>query len=67
MKILSVKNGSIFAKLGIQRGDILERINGMELDVKQGFAIFSQLKDAKQLAVDLVRQGQPVTMEYEIR
>ena len=67
MKILSVKGGSLFARLGLKRGDILQRINGMELDVKQGFAIFNQLKDAKNLTVDLVRGGQPQTVEYEIR
>lgn len=67
MKILSVKDGSLFSKLGLKRGDVLMRINGVELDVKKGFAIFSQLKDAKNLTVDLTRQGQPVTMDYEIR
>jgi general secretion pathway protein C len=67
MKILSVKQGSIFDKLGLQRGDILEKINGMELDVKRGFDIFSQLKDEKRLTLDLVRQGSNQTFEYEIR
>lgn len=67
MKILSVKAGSIFDKLGLKRGDILERINGVELDVKQGFQIFSQLKDEKKFTLDLVRQGQNQTLEYEVR
>jgi general secretion pathway protein C len=67
MKILSVKSGSVFAKLGLKRGDILQRINGMELDVRKGFEIFNQLKDQKNLTVDLVRQGTPQTFEYEIR
>lgn len=67
MKILSVKNGSIFAKLGLKRGDVLQKINGMELDVKQGFAIFNQLKDQKQITLDLIRQGSPTTLDYEIR
>jgi general secretion pathway protein C len=67
MKILSVKNDSIFAKLGLRRGDVLQKINGMELDVKQGFAIFSQLKDEKRIVLDLVRQSLPTTLEYEIR
>ena len=67
MKILSVKQGSIFDKLGLQRGDILKKINGLELDVKRGFEIFSQLKDSTQLSVDLIRQGQNETFEYEIR
>lgn len=67
MKILSVKNGSIFAKLGMRRGDVLKKINGIELDVKRGFEIFSQLKDQKTITLDLIRQGQPTTLEYEIR
>lgn len=67
MKILSVKQGSLFDKLGLQRGDVLERINGMELDVKKGLEIFNQLKDQKNLVVDVVRQGQKKTFEYEVR
>jgi general secretion pathway protein C len=67
MKVLSVKRGSVFEKLGLRRGDVLKKINGMELDVRKGFEIFSQLKDSKSLTLDLIRQGQPRTFEYEIR
>jgi len=67
MKILSVRSGSLFSKLGLQRGDILQRINGIELDVRKGFEIFNQLKDQKSLTVDLIRQGSNQTFEYEIR
>jgi len=67
MKILSVKQGSLFDKLGLRRGDILEKINGLELDVKKGFEIFGQLKDQNHLTVDLIRQGAKKSFEYEIR
>ncbi len=67
MKILSVKRGSVFDKLGLRRGDVLQKINGMELDVRKGFQIFNQLKDSKAITLDLIRQGQPRTFEYEIR
>lgn len=67
MKILSIKPGSIFSKLGLKRGDVLQQINGMELDVKQGFQIFSQLKDQKTFNLNLQRDGSKTTMEYEIR
>ncbi|MBT3182598.1 MAG: hypothetical protein HN337_08860 [Deltaproteobacteria bacterium] len=67
MKILSVKKGSIFSKLGMKRGDVLQKINGLELDVKKGFEIFNQLKDKSSITLDLIRQGQPTTLEYEIR
>ncbi len=67
MRILSVQPGSVFAKLGLKRGDILERINSLELDVKQGFEIFNQLKDQKSLTLDLVRNGQKQSYEYTIQ
>lgn len=67
MKVLSIKPGSIFSKLGIKRGDILQQINGMDLDVKQGFQIFSQLKDQKTFNMNVQRDGAKTTLEYEIR
>jgi len=67
MKVLSVKSGSIFAKLGLRRGDVLQKINGMELDVRRGFEIFNSLKEESNIKLDLIRQGQPTTLEYEIR
>lgn len=67
MKVLSIKPGSIFSKLGIKRGDILQQINGMDLDVKQGFQIFTQLKDQKSFNMNVQRDGAKTTLEYEIR
>jgi len=67
IKILNVKTGSIFDKLGIKRGDILVKVNGVELDAKQGLTIFNQLKDTKTFNLDLLRHGQAQTFEYEIR
>jgi general secretion pathway protein C len=67
MKVLSIKPGSIFSKLGIKRGDILQQINGLDLDVKQGFQIFSQLKDQKNFNMNVQRDGVKTTLEYEIR
>lgn len=67
MKVLSIKPGSIFSKLGIKRGDILQQINGLDLDVKQGFQIFAQLKDQKAFTMNVQRDGVKTTLEYEIR
>ena len=67
MKVLAIKPGSIFSKLGLQRGDVLERINGLDLDIKSGMKLFGQLKDQKNLKIELVRRGEPQTLEYEIR
>ncbi len=67
MKVLSIKPGSIASKLGIRRGDVLEKINGQELDIKQGMELFSQMKDMKTFSLDIVRGGKSQTVEYEIK
>jgi general secretion pathway protein C len=67
MKVLSVKPGSVISKLGIKRGDILEKINGEELDIKKGMELFSQMKDLKNFSLEISRGGKNQTLEYEIR
>lgn len=67
LKLLSVRSDSLFAKLGLQRGDILQRINGIELDIKRGLEIFNQLKSESSISMEIERRGQPTTLEYEIR
>lgn len=67
LKLLSVRSGSIFSKLGLRRGDILQRINGLELDIKRGLEIFNQLKSETRITIDLERRGGRQTLDYEIR
>jgi general secretion pathway protein C len=67
MKVLSVKPGSVLAKLGIKRGDILEKVNGQDLDIKTGMDLFSQMKDMKNFSLDVDRRGKKESLEYEIR
>lgn len=67
LKLLSVRSGSLFAKLGLRRNDVLERINGQTVDMKQGMQIFSTLKDSDRISIDLLRNGQKTTLEYDIQ
>lgn len=67
MKVLSIKPGSMVSKLGLKRGDILQKVNGQPLDIRQGMELFSQMKDMKTFALDVVRGGKNQTLEYEIK
>ncbi len=67
LKLLSVRGDSIFAKLGLKRGDVLQKINGMELDIKKGLELFNQLKTESKISMEIERRDAPVTLEYEIR
>jgi general secretion pathway protein C len=67
MKILSIKPGSIFAKLGLRRGDVLDQINGSVIDIKSGFSLFNQLKEQKEFSLDIKRGGKEEQFSYEVR
>lgn len=65
-KVLSVKNGSLFQKLGLRRGDILKTINGKLLEVQTGLETFSTLKNESEFKLELERRGEDIEYKYEI-
>jgi general secretion pathway protein C len=67
-RIFAISKGSLYAKIGLQNGDILRSVNGIEVkDPKNFLKVFEQLKDESQITVDLVRRNQNETFNYEIR
>lgn len=57
-----------FDKAGFQYGDVIQRVNGVEIrDPGKLLAIFSQLLDERIVRVDVVRRNQPTTLTYELR
>ncbi|HLD45372.1 MAG TPA: type II secretion system protein GspC [bacterium] len=65
-KILSVKNGSLFEKLGIRRGDVLKSVNGRTLDIQSGFETFGTLKNESEFELEINRRDEDVTYKYEV-
>lgn len=66
LKLLSVKQGSIFEKLGLKRGDILKSINNNVIDIPTASKLFEQLKDETQITLDITRQGTAKVLTYDI-
>jgi type II secretion system protein C len=65
-KLLSVKRGSLFDKLGLRRGDILKMINGTVLDIQSGMQTFNTLKSESNFELHLERRGTEQSFKYEI-
>jgi len=62
-----IQPGSILAQLGMQLGDVVTRVNGIELNSpEKALQIFQQLREARRLNVDLTRGGQPLSLQYEV-
>jgi general secretion pathway protein C len=67
-KLFSIRPDSLYSKIGIQNGDIVQKINGYEMnDPAKALEIYSKLKDAPQITVDLIRHGKTQTLSYNIK
>lgn len=66
-KMAYIKEGSLFDKIGIERLDVLTRINGYELNSpEKALQLFSRLRSANQFTIDLKRDGRSVTLDYSV-
>lgn len=67
-RISDIVPGSLFEKVGLQNGDIIQRINSQDVDDPgKLFQIYQGLKEEKNITVDVLRAGQRQTFSYEIR
>ncbi len=59
---------SFFDKVGLRVGDVLQRVNGIELkDPATMLALFQQVKNERTVRLDVLRESQRATFTYEIR
>jgi general secretion pathway protein C len=64
----AVKPGGPLARLGIQSGDVISTINGIDItSPERAREIYAELKSASHLALGIERNGQRVTTGYDIR
>jgi len=67
-RIAAIRPGTAFEQLGFRGGDVLQQVNGVNLSSPEKmYTIFQNLKDEKQVTVDIIRQGKKNTLKYEIR
>lgn len=63
-----VKPGGLFAMIGIKNGDVLLRLNDFPMDSPdKALQSLIALKGQSRLKLDLIRDGQPTTFNYDIR
>jgi len=67
-RLYSVRPDGPFAKIGMQNGDVISAINGLEItSPEKALEVYAKLKSASHLSVGLERNGQKVTKDYSIR
>ncbi len=67
-RVSEVKPAGIFGMVGIRNGDNLLRINDFSIDSpEKAIQSLASLKGQNRIKLDLVRDGRPLTLNYEIR
>ncbi len=66
-EVMSVKQSSIFGKLGLERGDIIKSVNNQEIKTyADAFKIYNNIKEYESLKIEIIRNKQKKELEYEI-
>jgi general secretion pathway protein C len=67
-RLFNVRPDGPFAKIGLQNGDIITAINGLELtSPDNALAAYTKLRSVSHLSLGIERNGQRTTLEYSIR
>lgn len=67
-RVLEVKRGGLYEELGLKNRDILLRINGLDLTSPQAaMQAMSALKGMNTVNLDIIRGGENMTLNYQVR
>src|SRR5919106_607820 len=67
-KVFSIRPNSLYSRIGIQNGDVIRRLNGLDINSpEKALEAYARLKDATRIDLELERRGQPVRKTYYVR
>lgn len=67
-RLFQIRDDSLFRRLGIENGDVVQRVNGTAIgDPAALLAFLAKLRSEPRVALDIVREGQSRTLVYDLR
>ena len=65
-RLFAIRQDSLFDKIGLKNGDIIQQINGIDLnDPSKAMALFGELRNENALNVQILRNKESKTMSYQ--
>jgi general secretion pathway protein C len=66
-KVFSIQPSSFYSSIGVENGDVIQKINGYEINSPdKALEIYQKLRESRHITVDLERNGQVVRKEYNV-
>jgi general secretion pathway protein C len=67
-RVFGIKTDSVFARLGLQNGDVVKRVNAVALtDPTRALAVLRELPRERRVTLEIARRERPRTLTYEVR
>jgi hypothetical protein len=68
IRLYALRPGSLLARLGLRNGDRVERVNGIALSSPDtALRLYSSIRNARHVELEVERNGRPVLLTYTIR
>lgn len=67
-KIFSINPGTLFERIKLENGDIIQSVNGVNLqDPEQGFKIYEAFQDENNITLNVLRNGVVITKKVTVQ
>ncbi len=67
-KVFSIRRTSALRQMGIKNNDVLTAVNGHDLsNTEKALEVYGKLQSEKSFSLEVLRNGEPMTLEYEVR
>jgi general secretion pathway protein C len=67
-RVFNIRRNSVFDRMGLRNGDVIQRVNGVDLDSPtKALALLEDVQTSQEIRVDLVRGDAPSTLTYTVR
>ncbi len=67
-KVFSIRRNSALRKMGLKNNDVLTTVNGFDLgNTEKALELFGKLQSEKSFSLEILRNGEPMTLEYSVQ
>jgi general secretion pathway protein C len=66
-KLFSIQPNSLYSAIGVENGDVIQRINGYEINSPdKALEVYQKLRESSHITIEIERNGQTIRKEYNV-
>ncbi len=66
-KLFSIQPGSLYSAIGVENGDVIQKINGYEINSPdKALEVYQKLRESSHITLEIERNGQVLRKEYNV-